>query len=304
MSRNHGLYAALFTVALLVQALPNAADAAPVPNGNVTALRAAITNAAPGDTIVLAANGTYTLDGTELEIVKKLTINGRGATISGNAASRVIYVENTGNLTLRDVIITGGSAEEGGGIFNSGGTVTLKDKSSVTGNTASGSGGGINNEYGTVTLKDKSSVSGNTANVGGGIFNYEDGTVTLSDTSRVSGNTADNGSGGIYNSLGGTVTLKDKSSVSGNTANVSGGILNDGGTVTLKDTSSVSGNTAYDGGGIYNTNGTVTLSDKSSVSGNTAAGNGGGIYNGGTLNNANAGGNVRNNQPDQIYNYP
>ena len=223
MSRNHGLYAALFTVALLVQALPNAADAAPVPNGNVTALRAAITNAAPGDTIVLAANGTYTLDGTELEIVKKLTINGRGATISGNAASRVIYVENTGNLTLRDVIITGGSAEEGGGIFNSG-TVTLKDKSSVTGNTASVSGGGINNEYGTVTLKDKSSVSGNTA-------------------------------------------------------------------------------TGGNGGGIFN-GGTVTLSDKSSVSGNTAAGNGGGIYNGGTLNNANAGGNVRNNQPDQIYNYP
>ena len=274
MSRNHGLYAALFTVALLVQALPNAADAAPVPNGNVTALRAAITNAAPGGTIVLAANGTYTLDGTALVIDKQITINGRGATIDGNDASGVINVISTGNLTLRDVIITGGSAPDGGGIYN----------------------------YGTVTLKDKSSVSGNTANVGGGIFNYEDGTVTLSGTSRVSGNTADNGSGGIYNSLGGTVTLKDKSSVSGNTANVSGGILNDGGTVTLKDTSSVSGNTAYDGGGIYNTNGTVTLSDKSSVSGNTAAGNGGGIYNGGTLNNANAGGNVRNNQPDNIIN--
>ena len=141
MSRNHGLYAALFTVALLVQALPNAADAA-VPNGNITALRAAIANAAPGGTIVLAANGTYTLDGTALVIDKQITINGRGATIDGNDASRVIKVISTGNLTLRDVIITGGSAEEGGGIFNSG-TVTLKDKSSVTGNTASGSGGGI-----------------------------------------------------------------------------------------------------------------------------------------------------------------
>ena len=150
MSRNHGLYAALFTVALLVQALPNAADAAPVPNGDVTALRAAITNAAPGDTIVLAANGTYTLDGTELEIVKKLTINGRGATISGNAASRVIYVENTGNLTLRDVIITGGSDFDGGGIYNNGGTVTLSGSSSVSGNTADNGGGGILNYGGTL----------------------------------------------------------------------------------------------------------------------------------------------------------
>ena len=160
MSRNHGLYAALFTVALLVQALPNAADAAPVPNGDVTALRAAITNAAPGDTIVLAANGTYTLDGTELVIDKQITIKGRGATISGNDLSRVINVISTGNLTLRDVIITGGSAEEGGGIFNSG-TVTLKDKSSVTNNTA-GNGGGI---YNGGTL--------NNANAGGNVRNNQ-----------------------------------------------------------------------------------------------------------------------------------
>ena len=223
MSRNHGLYAALFTVALLVQALPNAADAAPVPNGNITALRAAIANAAPGGTIVLAANGTYTLDGTELVIDKQITIKGRGATISGNDASRVINVISTGNLTLRDVIITGGSADYGGG---------------------------INNDSGTVTLSDTSSVSGNTAEYGGGIYNS------------------------------GTVTLRDKSSVSGNTA--------DG-----------------PGGGIFNNGGTLTLKDKSSVSYNTADGPGGGIYNnGGTLNNANAGGNVRNNQPDQIYNNP
>jgi len=285
MSRNHGLYAALFTVALLVQALPNAADAAPVPNGNITALRAAIANAAPGGTIVLFTNGTYTLDGTALEIDKQITINGRGATIDGNDASRVINVESTGNLTLRDVIITGGSAPNGGGIFNYG-TVTLKDNSSVSGNTAvSFGGGGILNdgyESGTVMLKDKISVSGNTAIFGGGILNYCSGTVTLKDKSSVSGNEATGGNGG-------------------------GGIFNDFGTVTLSDTSRVSGNAAVSfGGGIVNQNysATVTLKDKSSVSNNTAEFDGGGINNGGTLNNANAGVNVRNNQPDQIYNNP
>ena len=256
MSRNHGFYAALFAVTLLVQALPNAADAAAVPNGDITALRAAITNAAPGGTIVLFKKGTYILDGTQLVIDKQITINGQGATIDGNDASGVINVISTGNLTLRDVIITGGFAENGGGIYNS---------------------------YGTVTLKDKSSVSGNTASAGGGIYNLQVGTVTLKDNSSVSNNTADKGNGGgilNYRGMGNygacTVTLSDKSSVSGNTAD------------------------RY-GGGIYNDEyATVTLSDKSSVTNNTA-GDGGGIYNGGTLNNANAGGNVRNNQPNQIY---
>ena len=241
MSRNHGLYAALFAVALLVQALPNAADAAPpVPNGNITALRAAIANAAPGGTIVLFKNGTYTLDGTALEIDKQITINGRGATIDGNDASRVINVESTGNLTLRDVIITGGSAPNGGGIYNNGGTVTLKDKSSVSGNEAD-AGSGIFNNYGTVTLKDTSSVSGNGAASGGGIYNT--GTLTLSGNSSVSGNEADDG-GGILNT--GTVTMSDTSRVSSNNADVGGGILNGGTLINCIAGGNVVNNTVSD----------------------------------------------------------
>ena len=169
MSRNHGLYAALFAVALLVQALPNAADAAPpVPNGNITALRAAIANAAPGGTIVLFTNGTYTLDGTQLVITKQITIKGHGATIDGNDQSGVIKIKSTGNLTLRNVIITGGAGHKGGGIDNAG-TLTLSGNSSVSGNEADDGGGILNT--GTVTMSDTSRVSSNNADVGGGILN-------------------------------------------------------------------------------------------------------------------------------------
>ena len=306
MSRNHGLYAALFAVALLVQALPNAADAAPpVPNGNITALRAAIANAAPGGTIVLFKNGTYTLDGTQLVITKQITIKGHGATIDGNDASGVIKIKSTGNLTLRNVIITGGAGHKGGGIDNAG-TLTLSGNSSVTySHSYLSKGGGIyNRRTGTLKLSDTSSVTNNGnygeyQHDGGGIYN-DGGTVTLSDTSSVTDNSCDQyyGGGGIFNN-GGTVTLKDTSSVSGNGAASGGGIYNTG-TLTLSGNSSVSGNEADDGGGILNT-GTVTMSDTSRVSSNNAD-VGGGILNGGTLINCIAGGNVVNNTVSDIFN--
>ena len=101
--------------------------------------------AAGAGTINLAAGCTYTLtvpDNGEngLPVVAtSVAVNGNGATISGSGAVRIFEVDGPGgNLSLRNVTLSGGSAADfGGAIANLGGTVTL-NHSQVTGNTAVG----------------------------------------------------------------------------------------------------------------------------------------------------------------------
>ncbi len=146
-------------------------------------------------------------------------------------------------------MIGGGRNDEGAGIYNNGGTLTIND-SSISGNTTNSpsyNGGGIYNNGGTVTIN-RSSLSGNDAQ-----FHYVSG--------------GGNG-GGIYNA-GGTVTITD-STLSGNSAYYSGGgIYNSGGTVTVSDSTLSDGFSYGGGGGIYNTaGGTVTVENSSSITGN------------------------------------
>src|SRR6185503_2968913 len=215
----------------------------------------------PGGTInfdpaVFADPQTITLTSGELFIDTDMTIEGPGAnllSISGNNASRVVYVDQGITVTLDRVTIRDGNADDGAGITNSG-NLTLSN-STITGNAASAYAGGIRNfntltvingvvsgntavfadggfgNYGTMTVTN-STISGNTAVAAGGIGNY--GTLTLTN-STISGNKADGG-GGSYEYLNG------------------GGIYNGGGTLSINN-STISGNTATNGGGIYNTYG-------------------------------------------------
>jgi hypothetical protein len=137
-------------------------------------------------------------------------------------------VANSGNLTLYDVALSGGSAlENGGGAFNFG-TLAIK-KSTISGNAAN-AGGGLFNFYGTMTIEN-STISNNTANSGGGIFNLEGG-INISN-STISANSANKG-GGISNSAGfgyysfffnAALTLSH-SLIAGNQANVAPEIEN------------------------------------------------------------------------------
>ena len=116
-------------------------------------------------------------------------------------------------MTLIDSIVRSnisGEYRSAGGIYNSGGTLTLT-RSAITGNSAPRSGGGIVN-FGTVTLVN-STVSNSTAsNNGGGIWSSRSLTLT---NSTITGNAASNG-GGIYN-LAGTVSPLN-SIIAGNAA--------------------------------------------------------------------------------------
>jgi hypothetical protein len=273
-------------VALLLAGFLAAAPAQASTRGfvpcNTGKLIAAITaaNAAGGGAINLAPRCRYALttavgNGDGLPpVTARIAVNGNGATIDGTGAVRVFEVDGpSGNLTLTNVTITGGSADNGGGIENLGGTVTL-NFSTVTRNTATDAGGGIASATGLVGT----SVAKLTLNFS-----------RVTDNSQTAGPASSGslGGGGIVSILG-RVTL-NFSQVSGNSAmGLVGGGIASGDYINFSSTSSfltlnhsqVTGNTAPNagGGGIQNVLGTVTV-NSSRVNGNTSL-NGGGISSG------------------------
>jgi CSLREA domain-containing protein len=265
------------------------------------------------DTISFTVSGTIRLNSTLPPIeggFGRLTINGAGnITISGDTDNdgsgnvRVFIVGPGANLTLNRLTVTkgnSGSNNDGGGLFNSSGTVMIT--SSIFSNNvalAGGDGGGLFNDIGTVIIM-SSTFSGNSAGGspgygrGGGLYN-NGGLVTISD-STFSGNSAIGtiappaDGGGLYNVNNGTINLSN-STISNNSAHNGGGLSNIGATAMITN-STFSGNgttgvPAGFGGGLQNVTGTVTITS-STFSGNSSTGSlgfsgGGGIGNSGTV---------------------
>jgi hypothetical protein len=165
-------------------------------NTGYTSLQAAVTAAAPGDTLFVKGTCTGTT-----EIGKNLTIGGHSAsgtktsTLDGGGQGTVLAIDSGVTVTLNTLIITGGKTgrfSSGGGIANDG-TLTL-NSTTVTDNTTLREGGGIDNVGGAVTMNGSSAVTANSASLGGGIFNFSlsnrPGTVTMNDGASITGNTA------------------------------------------------------------------------------------------------------------------
>ena len=166
-----------------------------IPDGNVTALRQAITTAnsnGQDDIIILAGNGTYTLQAIDnadpiygpngLPVIMpdnhhSITISGNGSTIRRNTAGspplpefRIMQVAQDAAIQLNALTLTSGLTHAfGGGAIYSAGTLTL-NSCVVSGNTAIASpgtngseyGGGIYNDSGGMTATD-CTFSNNTA---------------------------------------------------------------------------------------------------------------------------------------------
>ncbi|MCL2709346.1 MAG: FG-GAP-like repeat-containing protein [Planctomycetaceae bacterium] len=163
---------------------------------------------------------TISLDGWELLIDKNITIDGTGRniTIDANGESRVLSILDSCEVALVGLTITGGHADEGGGIYNEG-MLTILD-SMIVGNSAS-LGGGIYND-GLLTII-TSIIQFNSASSGGGIFSQEERTLTLANCLLVK-NSAELG-GGVFN--GGVLSVTN-STIAGNTGMFGGGgIYND-----------------------------------------------------------------------------
>jgi hypothetical protein len=180
------LFASVTAVVLGLVPAPALAATINVACGDVPGLVAAITGAAPGDTISLAAGCTYTLTAADNPglgsgsnglpvITKTLTIEGNNATITRSGATQFRFFEvfPTGNLTLDRLTLSNGSLNGapgvtiGGAIFVRQGTLTLKN-SSLAGNQAPLAGAIIN--YGTSTITGSTLVGNNSgAEVGGAL---------------------------------------------------------------------------------------------------------------------------------------
>src|SRR5262249_22781108 len=129
-------------------------------------------NALPGADVIefapAARDGTITLTGGQLSITGDLTIDGPGAdrlAVSGNDASRVFRIGSGVTAAIDDLTITHGHADNGGAIWNAGGSLSLSHVI-VSQNQALGAqgnlaqGGGVFNQGGALSA-DHSTFSAN-----------------------------------------------------------------------------------------------------------------------------------------------
>ncbi len=265
-------------------------------------------NANAGDDVIdFSVTGTITLTTGQLSVAAngKLTITGPGAdllAISGNNASRVLFVatganaelsgltirggngtgatgtngfgggilvNTNGNLTMTAGVLTGNSASAGGGIFSLGNT--RLSNVVVTDNDGTSGGGGIGGINGAIIVED-SVVHSNRGGTGGGIS--KNGSLTILN-STVRDNVASQSAGGI--SATGGVFIAKNSTISGNTGvGTGGGIENTREMFLTNVTVSNNRSISQGGGGIYNA--AIATLTNCTVSNNTAAVNGGGLF--------------------------
>jgi Ca2+-binding RTX toxin-like protein len=256
-------------------------------SGNVS-LRAAImeSNSLAGDDVIVLPAGNYRLtiggvgedfaasgDLDIREVGSSLTIRGAGAgvtTIDAASLERVFHIFAGATFNIEGVTITGGrvtGSEDGGGVRNDGGAVTITD-SVVSGNVSQDDAGGINNT-GNLTLTRVTVSDNSAARTGGGIRNA--GQLTLIE-STVGGehdptdpsapdlrNTSGLGGGGIINLTGGTLTASN-STISGNVSTTSRGAgLFTIGRGTLTNVTITNNEAAAEGGGIAVSGGLIEL---------------------------------------------
>lgn len=246
------------------------------------------------DAMTEAASGDLDVNNDGLQILHP----GRGrATIEQEAADRVLDVANGAPLTLRKVVVTGGSqptdGSYGGGIRAVANLTVVK--SVIRGNSAGSCGGGIHTQTGTPLVLRRSSVVGNEAGSDAGGVSHScfgsGGQLTMV-RSTIARNRSDANSdgigrgGGMYFQTGDFQSRITDSTIARNNtgpgghmfgASEGGGIYADLGQLRITDTT-ISDNRTGDGGGGISLDGTEPLViTNSTIAGNRAKGVGGGI---------------------------
>jgi hypothetical protein len=230
-------------------------------DGSLGTLRYAIANANSGDTINFAVQGTITLTQGQLEINKRLTINGPGVanlTISGNKTYRIFQIDSGAFVTISGLAMQDGlsnSPNNADDILNNG-TVTVSDAAFLINDVYTptpGDGAGLYNVGFANIIRSTftGSLSFGVAGNGGGIYNG--GTLTVLGSTFLDFGVSGYGAG-IYNAGTATVT---NSTFWQNTANVGGAIFNyNGATLTVVNSTLASN---QGGPAIYNLNSSTTL---------------------------------------------
>jgi CSLREA domain-containing protein len=221
----------------------------------------ALAGAGSGSTVI-QAKGSFrvvNVGSAAVATLSMLTITGGNAGNSGYGGG--IY--NTGRLTVSGSVVSGNTADAGGGLANAGGTLTVIH-TTVTdnsdGNGVGGGGiqnGGLRNVAGLVTVTDSTVGANSAAGDGGGILNGQNGIPASAHGAavavrpgcppgRCAGGPGRPGAGPLPGP--GLRLVVTGTQLSGNTSgNAGGGIANDGGVTTVTG-STLTGNSA--GGGI------------------------------------------------------
>lgn len=165
-------------------------------------LREAVFVAQSGDTILFNSNligQTFTLGGTEIVIVNRITIDGNidgvnVAFISGAGTNRIFRIASAGGLDLRNAILVQGGGEfTGGAIRAEDNSVLLVNRVAIRGNVASDNGGAIWSGSGANVHIINSSISSNVADRCSAVTFFRS-TVDIANTT-ISGNRHDFGGG-------------------------------------------------------------------------------------------------------------
>ena len=166
------MFRTLALTAGLLTACPAIADVIHVP-GDFTTIQAAIDAAQPGDEIVVAS-GTYgeTIDLQGKPLILRSSSGATFTAIDARGAGSVIRGAGDGAF-IEGFTITGGSAVEGGGMFNQGGDPIVRH-CIFSGNTAA-FGGGVYNREGADPLIADCLFTGNvaTTGAGGALHNFQ-----------------------------------------------------------------------------------------------------------------------------------
>ncbi|QEC70858.1 hypothetical protein FSB73_03350 [Arachidicoccus ginsenosidivorans] len=123
------------------------------------------------------------------------------ATLKGNGNSVVSNDDNglTSAAELDGFIITGGTADQGGGIYNNKVSPVIRN-CIFENNSANINGGGMFNATSSANIINCIFTGNTTAGNGGGLFNYTNAKVHIINC-IIWGNNSDNSGGGIYNRL-------------------------------------------------------------------------------------------------------
>ena len=226
-----------------------------------------------------------------ITLTNGLTIIGGGATIDGNNMARIFNIPEGVSVTIMNLNLINGVADEGAAIYNSGKLTLMSSK--VNDNTAVKSGAGIyNNNNGEVLVTscefDGNDLTDRTHNGWGGAAIYSNqGTVTITDSNITNNlkNIVHRGGTGAYTgdlssaavtSEGGSLTVTN-SYFKANSGSYGGAILANGGTLLVSGTT-FEDNFAFNGGAIDIANADYTITNSKFI-GNDAKGTGSGQTN-------------------------
>jgi len=237
--------------------------------GDPCDLQTALSQATHGDTVYLA-EGTYTgSGGAVITVTHSITLYGGWdgttttpvvrnpdtypTTLNGEDSRHVVYISGDIAPTIDGFVITGGEAEDGGGIFIYDASPIIQNNVITANRTIDGGaytdgrGGGIYVGGGGTAVIAQNHILSNTSGYGGGIYHKSWAAITIT-TNEIAGNVVSYRGGGIL--VENSPDIVQTNVISGNIAASDGGGMLIWNAALQVEANRITGNSADFGGGI------------------------------------------------------